>query len=267
MMRLTVLLFLFSAVWLRAVGMNVPAESEAPYRIGEKITYKLFYNWNFVWLAAGEVVFEIKDEGDLYHVEVTGKTYPNYEWFYKVRDKYHSYIDKKTLLPKLYIRDVQQGSYVHYEKIEYDHIHKKMTSYTGRSMKEAKPRVLDMKEQCYDLVSTFYHLRGYNLGLFKLEKKLDFKMVLDNRIYDLGIRLNKQHNKLDVREHGKFRALECTGQVVEGHVFGKNTNLKLYVGDDENKLPLLIESPLSVGSVKAVLVRSENLKYPMHSKL
>lgn len=267
MMRLTVFLLLMLFGPGQAESMHFQPESDVPYLPGEKITYKLYYNWNFVWLAAGEVVFELKDEGDLYHVEVTGRTYPSYEWFYRVRDKYHSYIDKKTLLPKLYIRDIQQGSYVHYEKIEYDHVNKKMTSYTGRSMKEAKPRVIEMKEQCYDLVSTFYHLRGTNLSKFKLEKKIDFNMVLDNRIYNLGIKLDKQHPRFDVREHGKFRALECSGQVVEGHVFGKNTSLRFYVGDDENKLPLLIESPLSVGSVKAILARTENLKYPLRCKI
>lgn len=70
-----------------------------------------------MWLAAGEIVFEIKEEQEAYHIEVTGKTYASYEWFYKVRDKYHSYIDKKTGLPKLYIRDIHQGDYRHYEKL------------------------------------------------------------------------------------------------------------------------------------------------------
>lgn len=48
---------------------------------------------------------------------------------------------------------------------------------------------------------------------------------------------------------------------MEGQVFNENTELKVYVGDDENKLPLMIESPLSVGSVKAVLI-SEKFETP-----
>ena len=109
----TILLIIFQ---LFIIHESINAK-EAPFNIGEKIVYKLYYNWNFVWLSAGEVEFEVKDEGDVYHIEVTGKTYSSYEWFYKVRDKYHSYIDKKTLLPKLFIRDIHQGSYIHYEKV------------------------------------------------------------------------------------------------------------------------------------------------------
>lgn len=49
-------------------------------------------------------------------------------------------------------------------------------------------------------------------------------------------------------------------------MFKEDTKMKVYVGDDENKLPLVIESPLAVGSVKAVLKSYENLKHPLTSK-
>ncbi|MFN8330510.1 MAG: DUF3108 domain-containing protein [Saprospiraceae bacterium] len=54
---------------------------------------------------------------NVYHIEVTGKTYTSYEWFYKVSDKFHTYLDKKTLMPRLFIRDIPEGSYQHYEKL------------------------------------------------------------------------------------------------------------------------------------------------------
>ena len=58
---------------------------------GETITYKLYYNWNFVWMSAGEVTFKVTDQGAEYHITATGQTYKSYEWFYKVRDNYSSY--------------------------------------------------------------------------------------------------------------------------------------------------------------------------------
>ena len=38
------------------------------FQNGEKLTYKIFYNWNFVWLAAGEVTFKVFDEGAQYQL-------------------------------------------------------------------------------------------------------------------------------------------------------------------------------------------------------
>ena len=52
------------------------------FQHGERITYKIYYNWNFVWLAAGEVTFKVFDEGKQYHFHAAGETYDSYEWFY-----------------------------------------------------------------------------------------------------------------------------------------------------------------------------------------
>lgn len=239
---------------------------EAPFNSGEKITYKLYYNWNFVWLSAGEVAFEVKDEGDVYHIEVTGKTYSSYEWFYKVRDKYHSYIDKKTLLPKLYIRDIHQGSYVHYEKVVFDYPNNKMISSIGKSMSQTTTKEIPLTTDVYDLVSSMYFLRQTNLDILKINKTVNFNMILDNEIYNLGMSYLKREPKCSVKENGKYSALLCNAEVISGSVFKDGAKMKINIGYDENKLPLIIESPLTVGSVKALLMSYENLKFPLNSK-
>ena len=239
---------------------------EAPFNSGEKITYKLYYNWNFVWLSAGEVAFEVKDEGDVYHIEVTGKTYSSYEWFYKVRDKYHSYIDKKTLLPKLYIRDIHQGSYVHYEKVVFDYPNNKMISSIGKSMSQTTTKEIPLTTDVYDLVSSMYFLRQTNLDILKINKTVNFNMILDNEIYNLGMSYLKEEPKCSVKENGKYSALLCNAEVISGSVFKDGAKMKINIGYDENKLPLIIESPLTVGSVKALLMSYENLKFPLNSK-
>ena len=40
-----------------------------------------------------------------------------YDKFYKVRDKYESYIDTTTMQPYKFIRNVYEGGYKTYEKI------------------------------------------------------------------------------------------------------------------------------------------------------
>ena len=54
-------------------------------------------------------------------------------------------------------------------------------------------------------------------------------------------------------------------ELVEGYVFEEGSKMKVWFSDDQNKLPLQIESPVSIGSVKAVLLRHEGLKYPLKS--
>ena len=90
------------------------------FSVGEELTYKLYYNWNFVWMSAGEVTFRVKDNGSQYYYAINGSTYNSYDWFFKVRDKYDTYVNKETLLPEMSIRDVQEGGYRLYEKVKYE---------------------------------------------------------------------------------------------------------------------------------------------------
>jgi hypothetical protein len=53
--------------------------------------------------------------------------------------------------------------------------------------------------------------------------------------------------------------------LIEGSVFKKGDVLKLWLGNDLNRLPLQIESPIRVGSVKAVFEYAENLRYPQEN--
>ncbi len=53
--------------------------------------------------------------------------------------------------------------------------------------------------------------------------------------------------------------------LVTANVFKDGNRMNVWVTNDGNKLPLLIESPLSVGSAKAVLKSYSGLRYKFES--
>lgn len=234
---------------------------------GEKLVYKIYYNWNFVWLSAGEMSLEIKDEQNLYHIEVTGRTYSSYEWFYKVRDKYHTYIDKTTGLPKLYIRDVQQGDYRHYEKIVFDYPNRKATSYTGKSINDLKVTELSLEKNYYDMISCMYFLRNMNVEYFKKQGGGRFNIILDSEKYSLALRYVEEEDQFKIKDSGTYKTYRAVGDVVEGNVFRSGVEMNFWITRDSNNLPVMLESPLVVGSVKCILASYSNLKYPFSAKL
>jgi len=61
---------------------------------------------------------------------------------------------------------------------------------------------------------------------------------------------------------GKQMTHRIRPQVVSGHFFNEDTRMDIYMSADNNSLPLMIESPVSVGNVKAVLKSYKGLKYP-----
>lgn len=233
---------------------------------GEKIVYKVFYNWNFVWLSAGEVTFEVTETEDEYRIAATGKTYSSYEWFFKVRDYYFTYIDKETLLPHTFIRDVQEGSYTLYDKVKFDQEQAKGTSLRGKTKEVAKEKSFEFENCMHDMLSLIYKMRNIDYENLSEGNSIPTKMFLDMETYNLDIRMKGKEAKKWVKGQGYFNTFKISPELIAGEVFNEDAQMNIWVSDDENKIPLIIESPVSVGSVKVVLKEYSGLKHPFSSK-
>ena len=66
---------------------------------------------------------------------------------------------------------------------------------------------------------------------------------------------------------GRYRTLVFEPDVIAGNVFKDGDKMKMYVSNDANKIPLQIESPISVGSVKMVLKSYKGLRFPFTAKI
>jgi hypothetical protein len=88
-------------------------------------------------------------------------------------------------------------------------------------------------------------------------------MYLDNEVYQLYIRyLGKETVKT---KYGKFRAYKFKPLLIKGTIFEGGEKMTVWVSDDANQIPLRVESPISVGSVKVDMMGYRNLRYPLTS--
>lgn len=233
---------------------------------GEEITYKLYYNLGIMWLSAGEVTFKVNDMGSQYHVAVAGRTYKSYEWFFKVRDYYDTYIDKNSLLPKTAIRNVREGKYRLYDEITFDQENKKASSLRGKTKDVATKKNYNLGECMHDMLSVIYYSRNIDFESYKEGEEFPVKIFMDKEVWPLNVKYKGKQSRKKVKGKGKFNTIKFSPQVVSGRVFKEGEKMMVYVSDDKNRIPLLIESPVSVGSVKAVLKNYKGLKYDMTAK-
>jgi hypothetical protein len=90
-------------------------------------------------------------------------------------------------------------------------------------------------------------------------------MFLDDEVNNLYIKyVGKETIKT---KFGKFRAIKLKPLLIKGNMFEGGEKMTLWVSDDPNHIPLRIESPISVGSVKVDMMGFSNLRYPMTSKV
>ena len=83
------------------------------FKTDEVVNMKVFYSTLGMYIGAGEASFTTSLERfngkPVYHFVGEGKTYPAFDNFFKVRDRYESYVDTANLLPYKFVRNIDEG--------------------------------------------------------------------------------------------------------------------------------------------------------------
>lgn len=228
------------------------------FQASEQITYHVYYAVAGIFVNAGTAIFtntlETFNNRPVYHIVGDGKTNPSYDWIYRVRDRYESFIDTVTLQPLKFIRNINEGGYKKYENITFNRTANTAVTNSG---------VFKVPDCIQDVLSAMYYARNVDFGKYKPEDKIPFKMFLDDEVFNMYIRyLGKETIKT---RYGKFRAIKFKPLLLKGTIFEGGEKMTVWVSDDKNHVPLRIESPIVVGSVKIDMMGHKNLRYPLTS--
>ena len=250
-----ILLSLFISFPLRA-GDDFCGVSNTAFGVNEALTYKVYYTLAGVYIAAGEASFTCTIEKingrPVYHVTGDGKTYSFYDNFFKVRDRYETFIDTATLQPLKFIRNINEGGYKKYENVSFNKATNTAVTTNG---------VYKVPGCVQDVMSSIYYARNIDFRGLKMNDTIPFSMFLDNQIYNLYIRyLGKETIKT---KYGKFRAIKFKPLLIKGTIFEGGEKMTVWVTDDQNHIPVRVESPISVGSVKVDMMDFRNRRSPM----
>jgi hypothetical protein len=255
---------LFILAWVQiSVFAQCHIDSKA-FASGEVITYKAYYNWGFIWLHAGEVEFKVmpvKYEGrDLLHLYAFGTSFKSYDWIFKIREKYQAYIDPETLTPFWYERDVTEGSYTAFENYTFDYGNNLINTYVQKRKNPGVTGTLPLTPCLFDVMSAVYYFRSVDFSKYQVGEKIPINMILDSETYQLYVRyLGKEEVK--TRDKVKYNCIKFAVQLVEGTMFKGDEDAVIWVTDDANRVPVIVEAQILVGSVKAILNETKGLKY------
>ncbi len=241
--------------------------SDLGFAPGEELTYKVYYNLNFVWIAAGEITFKVDDAGNNFHFTATGRTYNSYEWIYKAHHNYSSYVDKKTMLPIVSQRTVNESKYHLFDNVTFDQNSKSAQFERGPTEKNIDNRgSKKFNDAMHDVLSVVYYSRTLDYQSAQIGQEFPINVLLDEEVYPLKYKLENREQK-SIHGLGNWDVLLFTPQLVDGRVFTKDAKMKIWASNDSNRLPLMIESPVSVGSLKVVLKSWKNLKNDTTAKI
>lgn len=222
---------------------------------GEYLRFRLHYGI----IDAGEAELTVNGSDrkifgrDVYHVVGTGQTLGAFDWFFKVRDRYETYVDTKGIFPWLFIRNINEGGY---EK------HQNYTFYQHKAaVKTDEGKVYKIEPGAQDMLSSLYYARTFDFSNAQPGDVFTIPTFVDDEEFPLRIKFLKR--EVISTRMGKFRCLKFVPVVQKGRIFKKEEDMIVWITDDKNKLPILAKAKVLVGSIKMELVEYKNVKNPV----
>lgn len=225
------------------------------FKAGEKVTYRLHYGM----INAGTATISVNESKqkfnnrEAYHIVGEGQSVGSFDWFFKVRDKYETYIDKEGMYPHRFVRNTDEGGY----KINQDY-----TFYAEkRAYKNQKGEAYMTPDFVQDMLSSYFYARTMDYSKMKKGDIITIMSVVDDEIFPLKMKyIGKEQITIDA---GTFNCIRFAPVVQKGRVFKKEEDLSVWVTDDANHIPVLASAKILVGSVKMELTSYTGLANPV----
>lgn len=169
------------------------------------------------------------------------------------------------MLPIYSERSVNEGDYHIFEKINFTQTARQTTVWRAPKRGEAETKTEHKVNDCvHDVLSALYFLRNVDFENRQKGYTVPFKVFMDQEEYPLKFKYDGKEGRKKIHGLGRYNTMRFQPEVVVGNVFKDGNKMQVWVSDDGNRLPLLIESPISVGSVKMVLKSCKGLKYELN---
>jgi len=224
------------------------------FTYGEKLEYRLHYGV----VNAGTAKLEVKKLDkkiagrEIYHIVGSGKTKGAFDWFFKVRDKYETFVDVEGVFPWMFVRDVNEGGYKINQTYKFAQTKNKVDNGEGKSF--------ETPNGVQDMLSAFYYARAIDYSKAKKGEIFTIWSFVDDEIWPLKIRyLGKDEIKVS---GDKYKAMKFCPVVQEGRLFENEQDVTVWISDDKNKIPLLAQGKVLIGAVKMELTKATGLANP-----
>lgn len=237
------------------------------FKAGERMYFTMHYEWGLINSDIGSAVVSLDEDSfngrQAFKCTVTGKTTRMYDLFFKVRENFVSWFSVDELRPMKFTRDTQEGKYIARNTYIYDwsaaEPHILADVYSSSSGQENIE--LPLTSCTFDLPALFFFARNIDMSKVKEDKRYPMTFAIDDEVYNVYFIYHGKET-IDVKGLGRVKALKFAAKLIAGEVFTGEEDVMMWISDDENKVPVLFEAPILVGTASGRMTRVEGLKYP-----
>jgi hypothetical protein len=228
------------------------------YNVGEKLTFDI----KFGFVHAGQAVMSIPavryvNGRKTYETRVEANSASGFDWIFKVRDRYETFMDVDGIFPWRFEQHVREGNYSKDYNAFFDPEAMTAESSDGKTYK--------IPQYVHDIVSAFYYIRTLDMAHTRKGDVVHLQNFFDGKTNPLDVRV-LGHQKIET-DAGTFNCVVIEPMVVEGGLFKSEGSIKIWLTDDENHMPVRMASKILIGEIVAELTKYEGVRNALLAKV
>ncbi len=245
-------LMLFEAGTVSADPDQKQISPGLPFQPGEKLTYEI--SWSNI-LRAGKAVMEVKKEevpGEktAYRCTSTAKSEGLVSKFYKVSDTIASVIDSQNVYSLAFHLNQRHGKRIKQREMTFDR-EKGMVSV----MTDGQQATYAIPQEVQDPLSSIYYVRSRPDKDFDPAKPIIVNVHEDGKTWAVEVQtIGREKIKTPL---GDFNTIKIKTYPRYEGVFQNKGEIFIWLTDDARRIPVLMKSTITIGSIVSTLVEME----------
>ncbi|WP_277464215.1 DUF3108 domain-containing protein [Parabacteroides sp. PF5-6] len=229
-----------------------------PFKVGEELTYDMYFRYGLINTKAGVSILKTEEtvyaDQMAYKFSLCGKSSGAVKAFFSVADTLSSYMGK-DLRPLAYTKDAHENSDHTIERATYQYPSTGVVELRGKRIKngELKFDTLQVSDvPIYDMISVIYYARTYDFASMKKGDKLSIAYFTGRRMENMDI----QYRGIETVKANDGREYYCIKLVMilnEKAFENGSEAMTVYISNDQNKVPIRIDSKLKLGSTRIII--------------
>lgn len=238
------------------------------FEAGEKLTYDLYYKYGILNMKGGRATINTEEttynDKDAYKLTLNASTGGLIGNFYNIEDTLTSYMDK-NLVPFLFVKGAAEGKDYTRERQIYKYQNGKTSIRTIRHRNgELSFDENIITDRCtYDMMSILAFARTLNYSKMQRGDNTQVQFITGKRLVNMYIRYMGK-SSMKVNNGNTYQAIELSLMILDKAFVDQEEAMRVWITDDENKLPLQINSKLKIGEMRVVLKDFSGNKHPLN---
>ncbi|MDR0835587.1 MAG: DUF3108 domain-containing protein [Tannerella sp.] len=236
---------------------------------GEKVNFDLYFKWGVVMARAGDATISYSNNNTVpdatSRYRLTFKTAKFFDGIFKMRDTLDTYFNDNYQL--IYSRKgSDEGGYYLIDEMRFKHEAEATEIYSKRytPTKVKIDTTITATGEVVDMLGAIFLLRGLDRKQLQSGDTYSFMVAVGNDF--VKVTFVYQNQSIVERENVKYNTRYFKIDIQDEAFASTKTSAEVWVGDDDNFLPVKVRSKLKIGYAEIYYKNSTGLANPLNCR-